>query len=89
MICSQLVHGLRQSIWGGSTLPSNWRDDGSWSTKWHSYSECISIYGYTLDIPIMNSNISYQIVMIHQAIILHRLLTLRGYWVYAEIIRSL
>ena len=39
--------------------------------------------------PIMNHDLSYPVVMIHQTTILHRLWTLRGYWAYIEINKRL
>ena len=38
---------------------------------------------------VVNYDISYQMVMIHQDIVLHELSTLRGYWVCAEFNKGL
>ena len=48
MICLQLVHELRQSIWGCSVPYPNWKDDWSQLLGWVSYDECTSVYNYTL-----------------------------------------
>ena len=49
MNCSQLVHGLRQSIFDYNALPLNYRDDWSWSSRWVFHGECTNVYGYKLD----------------------------------------
>ena len=49
MICSQSVHGLRQSILGCSVTPSNWRDSWSWPSGQDSHGKYTRVYGYTFD----------------------------------------
>ena len=44
MTCSQLVHGLKQSIRGCSALPPYVRDDWSWLTRWVLHDKCASMY---------------------------------------------
>ena len=46
---SQLVSGLKQSIWGYNVLLPNLRDSWFWPLGWVSHGESTNMYGYTLD----------------------------------------
>ena len=59
MSCLQLIHELKQSIWGCNASPFNLMDDLSQSLEWVSHGECISVYGIHLIGPMMSHDISY------------------------------
>ena len=83
-----MVHGFGQSN-RDNTPFSNWRDDLSWPSKWVSYGDCTSICDAHWTGPMVNHDVRLSIVMIHQAIILHGLSTLKWYWVCIKIHRRL
>ena len=61
------VYGLRQFIWDCSAQPSNWKNDLPWLLGCGFHGECISVYGYTLERPMVSNDISYQVVMTSQS----------------------
>ena len=77
--CPQLVHGFGQSSRNCNAPPPNWKDDLSWPSRQVSHGECTSVCDAHWIGPMVNHDARLSIVMIHQATILDRLSTLRGY----------
>ena len=75
-----MVNGFGQSNKDYSAPPSNWRDDLSWPSGWDFHDECTSLCDAHWTGPMVNHDVRLSNVMIHQAIMLHGLSTLRGYW---------
>ena len=80
--CSQSIHEFGQSNRNYSVPTPNWKDDLSWPLRCVSHGECTSVFNAHWIGPMVNHNSRLSIVIIYQAIILHGLSTLRGYWVY-------
>ena len=79
---NQLRHQLgtnQQSSRDYSAPPPNWRDGLSWLLRQVSYGEYTSVCDAHRTRPMVNHDVRLSIVIIHQATILYRLLTLRGY----------
>ena len=64
-------------------------DDFFWPFGWVSHGECTSVCDAYWIGPTVDHDARLSIVMIHQATILHGLLTLRGYWAHAKINKRL
>ena len=73
--CSQLVHGIRQSIKYCTTLPSNLRVDLlGHCDDFSMVSTLVCMVTHWTE-PVVHYNIDYQVVMIQQATIVYKLST--------------